>query len=193
LKVTGGLSVSSLGAKVTGGVSVSSGGFGVVGGMTITGNTNSAVMSVTGGGMTVGGAATVTGSLFADSFSAPASDSRLKRDVVALQDSLNKISQLNGLYFSWINNETNGIKFSPRRQIGVIAQEVENLFPEAVSDIFNRQYLGVRYSDLVPVLVESIKELEGLVNELQITTDYLVAEFEGAFASPDVINRADPK
>ena len=45
------------------------------------------------------------------------------------------------------------------RHVGVIAQEVQAQFPEIVEEIFDGRFLGVRYIELIPVLIEAIQEL----------------------------------
>ena len=87
------------------------------------------------------------------------------------------VNQLTGVYFSWIDDEVSGLKFNDKRQIGVIAQDVQKVLPEAISNIYNGNYLGVRYSDIVPVLLQSIKELEIMVDDLQSITDQLSEDF----------------
>lgn len=90
------------------------------------------------------------------------SDERLKREVKPLQGSLGNVMSLNGYTFKWNDK-------SPRDQdqlnTGLIAQEVELLFPELVSTGPNG-YKTVNYIALIPHLIESIKaqslQIEGL-------------------------------
>jgi len=81
-----------------------------------------------------------------------ASDARLKKDISPLQNPLQKIIQLNGYTYHWKNENSDN-----RLQTGVLAQEVQKLFPELVSE--NKEgILAVNYSGLIPVMIESIKE-----------------------------------
>jgi hypothetical protein len=81
-----------------------------------------------------------------------ASDARLKKDISLLQNPLQKIIQLNGYTYHWKNENSD-----TRLQTGVLAQEVQKLFPELVSE--NKEgILAVNYSGLIPVMIESIKE-----------------------------------
>ena len=96
------------------------------------------------------------------------SDSRLKKDVTDLSGSLDKIKQLRGVNFKWIDERTSG------NNIGFIAQEVESVIPEVVGDggLPNTEdgeapMKNVSYEHIVPHLVEAIKELEARVKELE--------------------------
>ena len=77
------------------------------------------------------------------------SDIRLKENMVPLENSIDRICRLNGFVYNLIG-ET-------ERNAGVSAQQVQNVLPEAVSEI-DDGYLGVDYTQLVPLLIEGIKE-----------------------------------
>jgi hypothetical protein len=86
------------------------------------------------------------------------SDSRLKSDIQPITDALFKIEQLKGVSFRW-NNEAESIGASAGdKQIGVLAREVESVFPELVS-IPENGYKSVDYTKLTAVLIEAVKEL----------------------------------
>ncbi|WP_226987941.1 tail fiber domain-containing protein [Bdellovibrio bacteriovorus] len=85
-----------------------------------------------------------------------ASDVRLKRDIQILPDSLNKVLGLNGYSYYWKNPE------NKEKQIGLIAQEVEKVFPEAVRTDKDGSK-SVAYQKLVAPLINSIKELYQIV------------------------------
>ena len=57
--------------------------------------------------------------------------------------------------------------FMPGRQIGLIAQNVEKVIPEVVSEMDG--YKGVDYAKLVPLLIEGIKEQQKQIDELKKT------------------------
>ena len=80
------------------------------------------------------------------------SDSRLKRDITPLTGSLNSIMQLSGYTYYW--NQTHRSK---SQQIGVIAQELEKIYPQLVRKD-DEGTLSDNYSGLVPVLIEAVKE-----------------------------------
>ena len=78
------------------------------------------------------------------------SDRRYKKDITAIQDPLQKILGLNGYYFTW--------KANNKKDIWVIAQEVEKVFPELVSTNADG-YKSVEYGNLVAPLIEAVKAL----------------------------------
>ena len=96
------------------------------------------------------------------------SDERLKDNKVLLTDALDKVNQLNGYEFDWIPMV--GIHENEGHDIGVIAQEVEKLFPEIVTTRDNG-YKAVKYEKLTAVLIEAIKELSNEVKELKKQID----------------------
>jgi hypothetical protein len=96
-----------------------------------------------------------------------ASDARLKKDISILQNPLQKIIQLNGYTYHWKNEQSD-----TRLQTGVLAQEVQKLFPELVSEN-NDGILAVNYSGLIPVVIESIKEQQRTIEQQQKQIDEL--------------------
>ena len=99
-----------------------------------------------------------------------ASDDRLKTNKVGICNALDKVNALSGFTYNW--NEfasEQGNQFDPtKRFVGVSAQEVEKVLPEAVTPApFNDEYLTVKYDKLVPLLIEAIKELSDKVSDLE--------------------------
>ena len=82
------------------------------------------------------------------------SDVRWKVNINTIEGSLEKISQLRGVTYEW-TDASKGVG----NQIGVIAQEVEDIFPEAVSTD-DQGYKSVAYAKLVSPLIEAVKELK---------------------------------
>ncbi|WP_415063335.1 tail fiber domain-containing protein [Bdellovibrio sp.] len=89
------------------------------------------------------------------------SDRRYKDNITELPDALGKLLKLRGVSFSWKTEEFPEKKFTPGPDIGVIAQEVEEVYPEAVVTD-NKGFKAVAYSKLVAPLIESTKELYGM-------------------------------
>lgn len=81
------------------------------------------------------------------------SDIRLKENIQRIPSSLAKIEELTGVTYNWKDKER-----EQNRQIGLIAQEVQKVFPEAVRKAPNG-YLSVAYQNLVAPIIEAIKEL----------------------------------
>ena len=87
------------------------------------------------------------------------SDSRLKTSVTTIPSALEKILSLRGVTFEWKTEEFPERNFADGTQIGLIAQEVEEVFPELVSQ---GEYKAVSYASLVSPLIEAVKELHAL-------------------------------
>ena len=106
---------------------------------------NSKKIETTSSGITVTGSVTET------------SDVSLKNDINTIQNPLELIEQIRGINFTWKNN---GMK-----SMGVIAQDVEKVFPELVHGQEGSKTL--QYSGLIGALVESVKELSAKVAALE--------------------------
>jgi hypothetical protein len=89
------------------------------------------------------------------------SDERLKDNIEVIEDPLSKVLSISGNTFDW-NEKSN----KSGHDVGLIAQEIEEVLPEAVTTRDNG-YLAVDYHKVVPLLVEAVKELSGKVDELQ--------------------------
>ena len=90
-----------------------------------------------------------------------ASDERLKDNITPIDDPLAKVVSISGNTFDW-NEKSN----KSGHDVGLIAQEIEKVLPEAVVTRDNG-YLAVDYHKVVPLLVEAIKELSGKVEALE--------------------------
>jgi hypothetical protein len=126
------------------------------------------VKIINAGALAVGNvtAPTVAGTIraAADVIAFASSDERLKENKVLLTDVLDKVNQLGGYEFDWIPME--GIHENEGHDIGVIAQEVEKVFPEIVTTRDNG-YKAVKYEKLTAILIEAIKELTNKVKDLE--------------------------
>jgi len=89
------------------------------------------------------------------------SDIRLKTNLKVIDDALAKVNQLSGYTFDRID-----MSADVGRQTGVIAQEVKQVLPEAVSESSDGMY-SVAYGNMVGLLIESIKELNSQVKLLK--------------------------
>jgi hypothetical protein len=109
-----------------------------------------------------------------------ASDGRLKTNIVKIDNALEKVKQISGVEYDWVDNIEEEYDFHPnqKHEVGVIAQEIEKVLPEAVMTApFNNPYtekcgkdhnfLTVKYERIVPLLIESIKELTAKVEALE--------------------------
>ena len=121
------------------------------------------------------GAASPTGTIQATgSITAGYSDKRLKHEIEIIKDAVDKLKSITGIYFR--TNET-GKKLgldTGRRQIGLIAQQIEAIAPELVTkaalaeELDNgNNYLTVKYDRVVALLLQAIKEQQAQINILK--------------------------
>lgn len=100
------------------------------------------------------------------------SDPRLKEDVERIENALWIIHQLDGVRFRW-NGRTALIGQPGKRDVGVLADQVEAVLPEivgrSIEDAANgdERWRTVDYDKLIPVLIEAIKELTARVKTLE--------------------------
>lgn len=85
------------------------------------------------------------------------SDERFKQQITNLPDALNNLLQLRGTSYFFNKEAFPASNFSSNKQIGLIAQEVEKIFPELVTTNGDG-YKSVNYLGLIPVMIESIKD-----------------------------------
>ena len=87
------------------------------------------------------------------------SDANWKDNVVPIPNALNKVISISGNTFDW-NEKSN----QSGRDVGVIAQEIQEVLPEAV--VQREDHLSVSYDKIVPLLIEALKELNEKVEQL---------------------------
>jgi hypothetical protein len=106
-------------------------------------------------------------------YSSTISDERLKENILPITNSLSVIKNLQGVSYDW--------KYKPTtRQVGLLAQQVESQIPEVVKEYdlpftggpkSDTPYKTVSYQLLVPHLIESIKELNARIEDLESLLD----------------------
>jgi hypothetical protein len=101
------------------------------------------------------GNATLSGTLTQNS------DLRLKKNIQPIHNALDAIRSLNGYTYNWKDNFRDA-----SLQVGVIAQEVQKVFPSLVKED-DKGVLSVNYSGLIPVLIEALKEQQKQIDELK--------------------------
>ncbi len=117
---------------------------------------NSKKFETTTGGIAVTGAITATGDVTAFS----TSDKSLKKNVVNIDSALDKVSQINGVYYDWTEEALEKNKhLKAEKEVGVIAQDVEKVLPEIVATRDDGTK-AVKYERLCALLIESVKELK---------------------------------
>jgi hypothetical protein len=109
----------------------------------------------------------VVGDIFATGNITGFSDERLKTQIETLSDCLSKVQTVSGVSFTRIRCDAQPDVDTERRDIGFLAQDVEEAFPELVATDSQTGYKSVAYGNMTAVLVECIKELSSQVNQLQ--------------------------
>lgn len=90
------------------------------------------------------------------------SDERLKENIVRIPNALNKVMQLNGYQYNWKPE----LHKDSKQQIGLLAQNVETILPQLVATDAEGMK-SIAYQNIVPVLIEAIKELKKEIDELK--------------------------
>jgi hypothetical protein len=118
---------------------------------------------------------------FTGNVTAYSSDKRLKTNIRPIQNAMDKVNQLTGFTFNWNQLANSLAEYNTQKnQVGVFAQDVEEVLPEAVAlapfdtDHENgrvsksgENYLTVQYEKLVPLLIEALKEQDKRIQELE--------------------------
>lgn len=94
------------------------------------------------------------------------SDRALKKNIAPISDPLSKILRLRGVTFTW--------RQTGKDSVGLIAQEVEQVFPELVTGKEGAK--GVQYGNLVAPLIEAVKEQQTQIEALESRLKYLEAK-----------------
>jgi len=116
--------------------------------------------------LTVSGNTLVEGTIrsYSDIIAYSSSDVRLKDNIRVIESPIEKISKISGVSFNWNNKQS--VHEVGTKDYGVIAQEIEEVLPELVTTR-DDGYKAVRYEKVVPLLIESIKEQQSKINELE--------------------------
>jgi hypothetical protein len=161
----------------------------ITGGNVLTGGIMSATGTITGGNVLTGGIMSATGNITGGNIIAIGdvytafSDERLKANIQPITNPLDKVMAIRGVTFqpnevaaTWGFTDT-------KVQLGVLAQEVEKIFPEIIHpapfDIMpqpngsyqsrsGENFKTIQYERLVPLLIEAVKELKVKIDKLEI-------------------------
>ena len=118
-----------------------------------------AITIANSGNVTFGQDVTVNGDVVISS------DARLKSNIVSLGSTLSKLLLIDGKSY----------RMKGKQKIGVLAQEIQEVFPELVSEDDN-EMLAVNYQGLVPVLINALKEQQSEIDELKDLVQSLVSK-----------------
>jgi hypothetical protein len=127
------------------------------------------------GGVVVGKEWGGNGNLHAQGSVTEGSDARLKKRIRRLEPTLDRVTEIRGV--SYLRRQFGELddRLEEQPAIGVVAQEVEAVFPELVSTPLGQSYKGVSYSGLTAVLLEAVKELKAALDPLRKRVDALEA------------------
>jgi hypothetical protein len=106
----------------------------------------------------VGGAARIEGDIRASGNFITTSDKRYKKDITRIENALEKINKLTGVTYNNIS--------SSKRQSGLVAQEVNEVFPEVVNED-SAGYLSLAYGNMMGLIIEGMKELKNDIKEIK--------------------------
>ena len=130
-------------------------------------NANYPTAFVLRSGDTMTGSLNVQGSIVASgditAFGA-VSDERLKTNVLTIGNALARVLAIDGVTFAW--NDAAAAIEKTGADVGVLAQQVESVFPEVVVTRDNG-YKAVQYEKIIPLLIEAIKELSVKIKGLE--------------------------
>lgn len=110
----------------------------------------------------------VTGTLKVNGTVLNGSDIRLKRDVEPLENSLDRILRLEGISYNWKDEKLSELG----RQIGLSAQNVEEVFPDVVKADENGTK-AIAYNQLIAPIIEAVKEQNQIINSQKIEIEAL--------------------
>lgn len=100
----------------------------------------------------------VTGSLY------NTSDERLKKNIENInEDSIDKLFTINPITYSYKNDHSN------KKHYGILAQDVEKVFPELIENNNISGYKTVNYQELIPIMLSKMKKMQDEIDELKQT------------------------
>ena len=96
------------------------------------------------------------------------SDIRLKKNITTLENQLDKVLSLRPTRYQFKDNSKEPDEYT----LGLIAQEVQKVIPEVVTQITDKEedgmgYLGIAYSELIPVLIGAIQDQQNIIEDQQ--------------------------
>ena len=107
----------------------------------------------------------VSGNIYMGGLLVATSDQSWKINVTPINGAINKIRNINGIYYNWDTINYPNMNFESARQVGFIAQNVDSILPEVVrTDDAGKEYLA--YDRIVALLVEGAKEEDQKVDSL---------------------------
>ncbi len=94
------------------------------------------------------------------------SDANLKENIEPIASPLQKLRNVHGVSFTWKQEGNENRGFPGGKHLGVVAQDIQKVFPEVVQDSPEGEK-AVAYSELIPILIEAMKEQQNLIDAQQ--------------------------
>jgi hypothetical protein len=110
------------------------------------------------------------------------SDARVKNNIMPIESSLNIIARIQGVSYLWKDEQFEGRNVSGRKHYGVVAQEIEKILPELVEEGSDGKK-RVAYVELIPVLIEAVKEQQMAIEHQQKEIDELKNQLQSILSS----------
>ena len=108
----------------------------------------------------------VSGNLFVQGTIRNLSDRRFKKNLSPVENALEKIMKIEGWYYDWDRESYPNKRFTNKKQIGVIAQDLEKIVPELVhTDSSKEKIKSVSYDKINILLVEALKEQQNIIDK----------------------------
>lgn len=105
------------------------------------------------------------------------SDARFKKNITSISNALDRITKIRGASFEFRRDEFTDYHFTEGPQFGFIAQEIENVFPEVVKTEASG-YKSINYSEMIPVLLEAVKEQQTQIQNQEKIIEELTKRIE---------------
>lgn len=112
------------------------------------------------------------------------SDKRFKNNITALDDVSSKLKKIKGYTYSFKTDEFKKFNFSKTEQIGFLAQELKEVFPQIVMED-SKGYLGVNYVGFIPVLLTAHQEQQALLETQQQQINELKEQLKALTGNPN--------
>jgi len=130
-------------------------------------NASDGTVTITSGTVAMSSNATIGNDLTVSGDVVVSSDARLKSNIVSLGSTLSRLLLIDG--------KTYTMKKDGKQKIGVLAQDIREVFPELVSEDEN-EMLAVNYQGLVPVLINALKEQDDKISRLENLVEKLISD-----------------
>lgn len=130
----------------------------------------------------------VNGNIVASGSVTGSSDRRFKKNITPLDNALQKILAMDGVYYHWKTKEFADRDFSENRQLGLIAQDVEKIVPEVVITGTDG-YKSIDYGKISALLIEALKEQQKEIEALRKENNSKDAELKAINEKYEQLNQ----